>query len=196
METSSFSNNLNDKEKKNEFENNYSNEDNDNNKSLLKGNTNIYHFNDNSQDKNILNLNDNDNDNDNDYIDSTGRNTHLSHKFNSLSNRTNNMTNYSNKNYKTNKISNYKFTLSNYLDKGKPLDLKEITINNKSKTSSNFNDSKELYKYYRTNNMFLNTYKNNDNKIMTFSMIKEKIYDIDDISHLHKKKLKSISKKN
>ena len=39
------------------------------------------------------------------------------------------MTNYSNKNYKTNKISNYKFTLSNYLDKGKPLDLKEITIN-------------------------------------------------------------------
>ena len=194
--TRTYSNNFKYKEKNNEIKNNYSNEnsnyieaeDYENNKSSFKINKNISPFNTNIQNRNKLNINDND------IMESTGLNSGLSYKG-SLTNRTTNMTSYSNRNNKDNKINNFKFTVTNYLDKGKPLDLKENTIKNKSKTSSHFNDYKDLFKYYRTNNNFLNMSNVNNIKLIPFSIIKEKIYDIDDISQLYKKKLKNISKK-
>ncbi len=135
----------------------------------------------------------------------TSRNSPLSNKNNSLTTRTN-LTNYSSLINTNNKNFLTKHSITNYLDKKKPIDLKEIAIHNKSKTSSDFNDYKDLFKYYRTNNNFLNisnaninTYTNNNidnNQINPFLMLNEQIGDINDMAKSNGKYLNRTAKKN
>lgn len=134
----------------------------------------------------------------------TSRNSPLSNKNNSLTTRTN-LTNYSSLINTNNKNFLTKHSITNYLDKKKPIDLKEIAIHNKSKTSSNFNDYKDLFKYYRTNNNFLNisnaninTCTNNNidnNQINPFLMLNEQIGDINDMAKSNGKYLNRTAKK-
>ena len=124
------------------------------------------------------------------------KNSYLSNKNTSLTNRTN-MTNYTNTHNSNYKVNN-KYTITTYCDKKKPIGLKETIINNRNKTSINFNDYKDLVKYYGTKNDFLNfsnSKNKNNNQLKTFSMINEEILNIDDIAQLQEKKLNHISKK-
>jgi hypothetical protein len=127
----------------------------------------------------------------------TNRKCH-SNKNNSLTTRTN-LTNYSSRNYTSTKNIPINYSITNYLDKKRPVDLKEIT--NKSKTSSNFNDYKDLFKYYRTNNNFLNISNANINtninntQVNPFLLLNKEIINIDDMAQSHKKKLNRTAKK-
>ena len=177
------------------------NRDLNNYKSAFKELINISLFNENNKEKNESNTNINENnfifDN---TTNKTSRNSHLSYKNNSLTNRTN-ITKYSSKKYNTNNNSS-----TNYLEKKKPIDLKETIIHNKSKTSSNFNDYKDLFKYYRTNSNFLinsnnnsniNKSNNSNNNIQSkpFTLLNNQIIYIDENAKSHKKKLNNIARK-
>ena len=128
---------------------------------------------------------------DNNNTNYNNHNSYLSYKNNFINNRTN-LTNYTTRNYTNYNTNNNKYNITNYLEKKKPIDLKEaIKINN---TSSNFKDYKDLFTYYRTNNNFLNN-SNNNSQINRLSMLNEEIFDIDDITQLNERKLNFISKK-
>ena len=123
-----------------------------------------------------------------------------SNKNNSLTTRTN-LTNYSSRNYTSTKNIPVNYSITNYFDKKRPVDLKEITIKNKSKTSSNFNDYKDLFKYYRINNNILNISNGNINtninntQVNPFLLLNKEIINIDDMAQTHKKKLNLTAKK-
>ena len=177
------------------------NRDINNFKSAFKEFRNISPFNENNKEKNESNININDNNfNLDNTTNKTSRNSHISYKNNSTTNKTN-ITKYSNSKYNTNNNS-----ITNYLDKKKPMDLKETIIHNKSKTSSNFNDYKDLFKYYRTNSNFLinsnnisflnNTNKSNNNiQTKPFILLNNQIINIDENAQTHKKKLNNIARK-
>ena len=169
------------------------NTDINNMKTLIKETRHISPFTESNKVNNLSNINVNDNF----FFDNnTTRNSYLSNKNTSLTNRTN-MTNYTNLN--TNFKSNInKYTITNYFDKKRPIDLKETTIKNKNNTGSNFMDYKDLLQYYRTNNNFLNITNNkikNKIQLKPFSMINDKILSIDGVAQLQEKKLNRISKK-
>lgn len=133
------------------------------------------------------------------YINKESRNYNLSYKNNST-NKTK-IINYSSRNSQNN---NTKYFISNFSEKKRPIDLKEKTVNNKSKTSSNFNNYKDLFKYYRTNNNFLSisntnnsktNSNNNNNQLNPISLLNTQLYQINNIAQSQEKKLNYLAKK-
>ena len=210
-----ITNNIIDKEKnvENEISNNdnyniletrtNTNRDFNNIKSTFKGLSSIFPFNENkgNTDSNIANDNNLIIDT---YVNTTRRNSNLSSKNNSIINKAN-IINYSSRNYKRNKEKNNNYSITNYLEKERPIGLKETAVNNKSKTSSNFNDYKDLFKYYRTNNNFLSisntnninskSKNNNNTQLNPFSMLNMQFNKITDIAQSQEKKLNYLAKK-
>ena len=173
-------------------------------KSAFKDFINISPFNENNKEKNDSNINTRDynfilDDNTN-KTSRNSRNSHLSYKNNSLTNRAN-ITKNSSRQYNTNKNS-----IADYLEKKKPMDLKVTIIKNKNKTSTNFNDFKDLFQYYRTNSNFLINSNNisnitnltNNNSIIQskpFTLLNNQINNIGENAQSHKKKLNNIARK-
>ena len=137
---------------------------------------------------------------------------HLSDKFinffnrgsNSLTNRRN-LTSYRKRKHfifyknKKNNNNDIKYNITDYLDKKMPIDSKEIKIRNK--TLTDFNDNKDMLKFYKTTNNFFNGFSNKininnnkNNKTRSFSMMNELFY-INNIAKNQKEKLRHIYKK-
>lgn len=170
---------------------------NNNFKSKLKEIRSISNFNENNKDQTYSNMNNNEID----LISNKDFNTH-SRNYNSLTFRvsltSNNSRNHLSRHKNIKPINNYNIT--DYLDKKKPLDLKEIKL--KNKTSSNFNDYKDFLKSYRTNAIFMSdsnhskhcNSNSNYNYLGALTMMNE-IFDIKDSAEYQKQKLNYFAKK-
>lgn len=85
-----------------------------------------------------------------------------------------------------------------FINKSKPIDLKEKNI--KNKTSNKITDYKDLLKYYKTENNFLNNTKSNNSnsnniQIKPIYMVNE-LFDIKDVVEYQQSKLNYLARKN
>ena len=85
-----------------------------------------------------------------------------------------------------------------YFDKKKPVDLKEKNI--KNKTSNKTTDYKDLLKYYKSENNFVNNTKSNNSnsnniQIKPIDMV-NKLFDIKDVVENQQSKLNYLARKN
>ena len=192
-------------EVKDEFSNNIYSDinsehtENKNNKSKFKEIKTLSSFNDNNKDNSDIN------DTNINFISSknkshSSRNWKQLKKTNSLPYRTNIGTFYNKANlYKSDINIKHRYNLANsYINKNKPIDLKEKNI--KNKTSNKITDFKDLLKYYKTENNFLNNTKSNNNnsnnyQIKPIDMVNE-LFDIKDVAEYQQAKLNYLAKKN
>jgi len=191
-------------EVKDEFSNNIYSDinsehtENKNNKSKYKEIKTISSFNDNKDNSDINDTNIN-------FLSSntkslSSRNWMQLKKTNSLPYRANIRTFYNKTNSHKSEINiknRYNMTNDN-ISKNKPIDLKEKNI--KNKTSNKVTDYKDLLKYYKTENNFLNNTKSNNSnsniiQITPKDMVNE-LFDIKDVVEYQQAKLNYLARKN
>lgn len=173
--------------------------ENKNNKSKFKEMKTISSFNDNNKDNSDIN------DTNINFL-SINNKSHSSRnwmelkKTYSLPYRTNIRTFYNKTNsYKSEvNIKNRYNMTKGYFDKKKPVDLKEKNI--KNKTSNKTTDYKDLLKYYKSENNFVNNTKSNNSnsnniQIKPIDMV-NKLFDIKDVVENQQSKLNYLARKN